>query len=365
MKIGILTFHCAHNYGALLQAYALQETIKSLGYDVDIIDYQPKYITEVYKPFSKERIFAGNLKTIIKKLIHAILIYPLNLRRWRVFNHFIRTNLNISKEPIEIIYRKYNLFIIGSDQIWNYKLTNGFDKVYWGFFKTQNTAKKITYAASFGNAEKIQKETLFLEKALKNFDDISLRENEYLEFIQSIRKNKVYKVLDPTLILDNSKWNNIAVKPNNKNNYVLVYQVVKSFETNRIALKIANQLECDLIEIPAKITYKNLKDKYNAVNPFEFIGWIKYATCIVTTSFHGTAFSIMYKKDFYTLNLEDGLEKRPKDLLYSLNLSDRLINKGSYVDFEEIDYSLSDQLLSKLKSESLEYLKSRIELVDI
>ena len=95
MKIGILTFHCAHNYGAVLQAYALQEAVKELGYDVEIINYRPAYLIDIYKPFSVKRIFSGSIKLILKKFLRSILMYPKNLKRWKVFNSFINNNLNI------------------------------------------------------------------------------------------------------------------------------------------------------------------------------------------------------------------------------------------------------------------------------
>lgn len=356
MKIGILTFHCAHNYGAVLQAYALQETIKSFGFQVEIINYQPNYLLEPYKPISLKIIFSGKIRIIIKKIILSIVLYPFRLKRWKMFNIFIEKNFNLSKKCTSDIPSNYDLYIIGSDQIWNNRITRGFDMVYWGFFNTNYRTKKIAYAASFGDIKNIFDEKQFLEKGLENFDGISLRENDYLEYIKTLSKKNVFKVLDPTFLLNNSIWDIKSIKPEITKQYVLVYQVISSKETLRIASEIAKQINAVVIEIPSSISMSNFRN--NIVSPFEFLGWIKYASCIVTTSFHGTAFSVIYKKNFYVINLENGSEKRSIDFLTSINLSNRIIDKYSSVNFDKIDYSKNTSLINKFKHDSFSFLNS-------
>lgn len=358
MKIGILTFHCAHNYGAVLQAYALQEIIKELGHEVEIIDYRPDFLLTPYKTFSLKNIFSGNIKSILKKMVSAFLTFPAKVKRRAKFNLFISTNLNSTSKSTGKIPENYDLYIIGSDQVWNHRLTKGFNDVYWGYFKTKIAAKKITYAASFGDALNSENELLFIQKALNNFDGISLREADYINLLKQFYKKEIYKVLDPTLLLNNNLWESVVIKPNISKKYVLVYQVMRSNETLRIAKGIAEQIDGTVIEIPAMISIKNLRNKYITTSPFEFIGWIKNASCVVTTSFHGTAFSIIFNKPFYTVNLADGSEKRAGDLLTSLNLNHRLISKESVIKFENIDYTNVGMKLQELQQNSIQYIEN-------
>lgn len=361
MKIGILTFHRAHNYGAVLQAYALQETLKEMGHDVEIIDYNPFYLIDPYKPFLFKSDFTGNLKTKIKKIVLSLILLPIRSKRWLVFNKYINTHFNLSHKCNTLIPQNYDLYIIGSDQIWNKRITRGFDKAYWGFFKIKEGANKITYAASFGDFKNISEEEKYIEKALLNFNGISLRENEYLDLIKSISEIEIYKVLDPTFILDNLKWSEKAIKPEIKSKYVLIYQVSTSPETTRIAKEIAKQLNTIVVEISADITTLRFNKIKYTVSPFEFIGWIKYAECIITTSFHGTAFSIILEKDFYMINLENGSEKRSRDILLELDLIDRMIPINSSVDFEKISYTRPYSKVNVLKQNSLKYLNSYLK----
>lgn len=361
MKIGILTFHCAHNYGAVLQAYALQEKIKMLGYDVEIIDYQPEYITYHYSVFSRKFISSSNLFKALAKMIITGLTFYSKTKRRKGFAKFIRDKFNLSDKVDNKIPSHYDLYIIGSDQVWNFNLTHGVDKIWFGFFETKNNAKIISYAASFGSASIKEKEKKFLEEAFKNFDGISLREKEPIPLLQTITTNKLVNVLDPTLILNVEKWNNLAIKPSFDKKYVLVYQVIRSKHTNKIANELAKQLNAEVVEIPAAVSYKNLNNKYMTTTPEEFLGWIKHADCVVTSSFHGTAFSIIYNRPFYSVNLEDGSEKRPKNLLNILELKSRLINKDSTPTFEGIDFEKVNNKLKASKDFSISYLKQYLE----
>lgn len=356
MKIGILTFHCAHNYGAVLQAYALQEYFKDLNYDVEIIDYRPSYIVEPFKPFSVKGIFTGNYKRIIHKFLSSILLYPKMVKRWRVFNEFIINNFKLSDNPNNLIPKDYDIYVIGSDQVWNDLITKGFDNIYWGHFITKQNAKKISYAASFGSTANLEEKHSFLKKSTPNFNGISLREEDHIAFLESIYKKKVYKVLDPTLLIDKQKWHEKAKKPNTEKKYVLVYQVIRSDEAIKIAEYIASQINGTVIEIPGNKSIRNINNKYFNVSPFEFIGWIENAHTVVTTSFHGTVFSLIFEKDFYFYNMDNGSEKRSKDLLYSLDLSERLISNNFDYIAKPIDYASCNNKIDFLKEYSYSYL---------
>ena len=131
MKIGILTFHCAHNYGAVLQCYALQEMLKGMGHTVEIIDYRPDYLRMPFDVINLHRIQSRNLLRLVKSIILETLSLSQRIIRHRKFDSFIKYYLNLSRSVG--ISSDYDVYVMGSDQIWNPKITNGFDGVYFGY----------------------------------------------------------------------------------------------------------------------------------------------------------------------------------------------------------------------------------------
>ena len=150
MKIGILTFHCAHNYGAVLQCYALLQYLRSLGHEALIVNYRPEYLLKPYTIVPD----LGNTSLVgkIKILLNFILSFPVRVIRYKGFEKFIDKYLLLSKvvDRASIDSLACNIYIIGSDQVRNPKITEGFDDVYWGNFVVRKNVKKITYAVSIG-----------------------------------------------------------------------------------------------------------------------------------------------------------------------------------------------------------------------
>ncbi len=356
MKIGILTFHFAHNYGAVLQVYALQEKLKELGHDVEIIDYRPSYLIDSYKLPSLEFKSKSPVK-IISRFLSIILLNNSRAKRIKKFNDFIETNLNLNCQT-NIIPKDYNLYILGSDQIWNCYLTKGIDNVYWGDFLKKTDSKIITYAASIGSYKIQEDKKYIIKKLLSNIDKISVREKDTIEEIRNLTNKEIIEVLDPTFLIEKTKWDQLSISSLPKKKYILVYQLGYNKNLIKIANKIAEQIHGTVIEVPATITLRYLFNKNKATSPIEFINLIKNAECIVTSSFHGTAFSIIFEKPFYTIALNDGSDNRSRNLLENLSLDNRMIGINSKVDFSHIDYTLANKKLQKLISNSKSYLKS-------
>lgn len=363
MKIGILTFHCAHNYGAVLQCYALQETLKRMGHDVEVIDYRPQYLLTPYNIFNKRRILSKNQKFMIKSCIREILLLAARIKRYNAFDKFIKNRLNLSDRVMERkIPNCYDVYIMGSDQIWNPKITHGFDPVYFGYFDFKKSKRKyISYAASM-EAKMLNVETKnFYIKALSNFDAVSVRETKLAELLKPLTSKKIETVLDPTLIADRSIWDSIIRKPNIKHKYVLVYQVRNNENTMRIASEIANQINAVVIEVTAWLNICFRKNRFQCASPEEFLGLVKNAACVVTTSFHGTVFSIVFNRPFYCIQLDDYGDTRAQSLLRQIGLSERMIKKNLTPDFTEINYDDGiNKCLSQLHEESLHYLFDNI-----
>lgn len=361
MKIGILTFHSAHNYGAVLQTYGTQEYLKSLGHDVEIIDYRPEYISKPFKLIDLGRIIHKNPLKTLKNGFREIAIFRRLLLRYTRFNKFINNRLQLSDSVSNTIPNNYDAYIFGSDQIWNPKLTKGFDKIFFGNFAVKEGAKKIAYAASMEAIELTSQQKEFFIKELENLDSIGVREFQLQRLLQPLTSKPITTVLDPTLLLESSIWKKIAVKPEINQKYVLVYQVRASQETLKIANDIAKQIGGVVVQLTAKVYWKNIKRRYQSASVEEFLGWINYADCVVTTSFHGTVFASIFNRPFYTVSLHDGGDSRSGSLLQNIGLSERLIPTGTFPVFKEIDYSEVNVKLNEVRKGSYSFLDTALK----
>lgn len=362
MKIGILTFHCAHNYGAVLQCYATQEFLRSKGHEVEIINYRPSYLLRPYRLFDKGYITRGGFKRLLKNIVQESIIFPTRYTRWKVFQRFINKRLSLSTpfSDLSSVPDVYDAYIVGSDQVWNPNITCGFDDVYFCNFPFNKGNKRyITYAASMESKILSVDDIKFYAERLKNFDAISVRERNLQELLSTYTENSIQHVLDPTLMVPSNVWDKIITSSPCKEKYVLVYQVMHDENTLRIANEIANQLGVGVLVVGAVVSFYN-RDDYNGASPEEFVNIVKNAACVVTTSFHGTAFSVILNRPFYTLT--QGWNTRSSSLLEKLGLFDRMISPTSTPIFSEIDYSDVNVKLDILRKESQDFLQSALNI---
>jgi len=350
MRIGILTFHRAHNYGAVLQCYALQEFLKSQGHDVEVVDYSLEFKT--YKPtywLKRTNIFA-----IVSEFL-TFRYYRLNVR-YKKFNNFIVSYLNLSDKVSttdDIERQKYDMIIIGSDQVWNPKITKGFNPFYWGYFKCNSI---ISYAASM-EVSNIDKYADEISKGLQNFSEISVREKSLITLLEPLTDKTIYQTIDPTLLVDSAVFDTLAGERIVKDDYLLVYQVIENTNTMDVAHKLAKELSVKIIELKSKPVYLKNSNTIDTASPQQFLSLIKHAKCVVTTSFHGVAFSILFKKDFYAVKL-DNKGTRIEDLIDCLSLQSRLITAGSVGNFKKLDYDGVNSSYNAMKQLSLDFLKN-------
>lgn len=361
MKVGLLTFHSAHNYGAVLQAYALQETIKSLDCDINIIDYRPTYLI-------KQRIFPilknKPITIKLKLLIDGLICFIWRNKRRIGFEKFINSKLQLSSEKYSShsfdFNSNYDAFIMGSDQIWNIKLTKGFDDVYWGNFRTKKNAIKISYAPSMSNYLLNNNQKKKMSVLLKNFHSISVREEKSKQFIDDNFMVKTTTVLDPTFLLDKSKWKHASKKPQDSKKYILVYSIDLRDDVIRIAKSLAKELDLPIIEMNIGVDKKVIVNKYQTASPEEFVGLFENAECVLTSSFHGTAFSIIFNKPFYSVANDNDKDSRQINILKKLGLMDRFISRNKTPNFRPISYSEVNTKLEILRKESVAFLKDNL-----
>lgn len=356
MKIGILTFHRAHNYGAVLQAYALRRYLTLKGYNVNIIDYRG----EVNKRSRLSNFFKRrNLLVLFFSIVFKLSrVY----RRYKKFDSFISDYL----QPQDTVFSgeefsdlNYDVYIVGSDQVWNRDIIGRNDLVFFGDLRQKKEFKLISYAASLGNQKISKEDGKQFKRLLQNFDQISVRERDGVDLISEMLEKPVAHVFDPTFLLSGKDYEEIIGTPVLQEDYVLVYQVVDHPATVGIAQSLAQQLNAKVIFLESSIKgFRPLKNHYETLGPGEYLSLIRGAKCIVTTSFHGTAFSIIYKRPFYVVNL-DTHNSRPKSLLNSLHLQDRILY-GEDVAFSEIDYNIVDVSLNKWITESGLFLENNL-----
>ena len=365
MKVGILTFHRATNYGAILQAYALIQYLINQGYDAKIVDYKPKGMGILYAPIN----VPGFLKKI-KRIVLNLLMLPSLLTRykkremfWKYINKVLpMTDIVLSSGDLP----RMDAYIVGSDQVWSICFTGGIDNLYWGQFD-RNGAKLISYA---GSAAENMGDSFYSNenaKLLEAFDFISVREKELQGYLQTqIPNKKIEKVLDPTLMAGVDFFDELIADEVPLEKYVLVYQVIRTKDAliSEYAKQIASRAGWDIVEIKNSRLYICSQGKFSISkelqNPTQFVSLFKYAQFVITTSFHGTAFSLMFNRPFNVVSISDEVDSRAKDLLMQLNLTDRLVSlplnkKQKDVDWEGVNFKLQE-----LRIPSREFLKKAL-----
>ena len=361
MKIGILTFHCAINYGAILQTYGLQEFLKSKGHDVFIIDYRPAYLLEPYSIFTwnwdSNKPFIKNILLFIRSLF----VLPIRLKRKKKFSLFIEKHINIHPLNLSNETSDFSAFIFGSDQIWNTQITHGFDKVYFGYFAASKNKRLISYAASAGNIKCISSRKDEFMSLLSNYTNISAREQSLADFInKSIVKNNCYVTLDPVLLAGKETFTSIASKRKLKKPYLLIFKIASDEPSiiRKIAEDIAKKKKLTIIELTSIESIKSLTS-IAAASPEYFISLFRDASYIITSSYHGTIFSILFEKNFNTIGVNN--VERMSHLLSAIGLKDRLIYpKSINIKSDEINYHKVNEIIQKMRIKSIDYLKQSL-----
>lgn len=354
MKIGILTYHCAHNYGAVLQCYALQSYLRSLGHEVFVVDYKPSYFH--YGLFVWYKWLSANPVKLINKLLFQTKTFFVQLKRFAAFEEFIKKYIAPQSMDFASNESDIDCFIFGSDQIWR---QNGesFDPIFWGDFNAAKGAKLVSYAASMGKNSLTIRQQNQIQKWLERFDSIAVRESSLKDLLSPLIKKDIQIVVDPTLLLCSNDWDRIAKCPNYSKPYILIYQVIENPVTLRLANEAAKELNAEIIELAAKIDDRksNHKMVYDA-SPNEFIGWIAHASFVVTTSFHGTAFSLIYQRPFISIKQHRLSDLRIQSILETFALPERFVDcengnwKKSYVERPKIDFSAVKYSIQYLES---------------
>lgn len=350
MKIGILTFHRAYNYGAVLQCYALQEILKNKGHDVYVIDYRQPTIEKNRKIFDVQ-YFVRNKKhvgNIIRYLLHM----PIAMMEHGRINRFVKKYLRLTASCQDYdVPTDFDAYIIGSDQLWNFDHTGGMDKVYWGDFEHNKEAKLYTYAVSTKCSCLEFIDDIKLKEVLKRFSFVSLREEATRDMVYDKSGQTVRVDIDPTLLANKNIWDRLINSKWGQRAFLAFYQVGRSGQHKQIVLQHASILAKTMgIELIDLSDYK--------YSPEDFISIIKYAQCVVTTSFHGTAFSLIFQRPLLVYRLNDGNDGRCLNILSMLGLSHCIMDLDQPAKIQKINYPDVANRLKIFQSASFEYIDS-------
>lgn len=349
-KIGLLTFHTVYNYGAVLQCMALTSYLNEYCGECEVIDYHPN---------GEEK--SSILKEIIYILLKCIRQRSLDSMNYRYrFYKFKSKNLKISKEHFwgdKEIYTqppKYDWYISGSDQLFNMSLSNDSNAYFLGFTDSKN---KLSYASSFGRLEISDTEKKLVENELSRFRYVSVREDKSIDIIKAIAGINASFVLDPVYLFEKKEWEKYCSKTRVESKYVLLYLMEDSSSAYEIAKKIASEHNYQIIDISNVMREHNHIKHISNAGPGEFLTYINNAEWVITNSFHGMSFSIIFGKQFIPI-AHSKLSVRLQTIadLTGFNLVNPNTNQVEYAQYI-VDGKQVHSKLSPVIKQSKEYLK--------
>lgn len=357
-KIGILTFHRASNYGATLQAYALQTILKRYIDTVHIIDYR-----------CSEVEYSHNPRYILRRNRIKVAIIRINqkIHKYRVFSMFRKRKFDLSspvyRMPTMEFASNYDIFIVGSDQVWN-KEFSGMDSVF--LLNFADDKQKYSYACSFGFTEFPEGTKDIFLKYLSRFKTVSVREKSAKILLEQQLGIKARVDLDPTLLLAPEDWSQFLASYDYGKPYILVYTVQTPVNLLNVVRQFSKITGIEVIYLNNEHRANKDLKHIRFATPEQFVGLFSGAEYIFTNSFHGTAFSIIFKKKFYVeLDTLKSKNSRSADLLETCGIESRII-KGRDIDSldtETIDWISVNQKLDFIRDNSLNYLRSIVDVM--
>lgn len=364
VKAGILTFHFANNYGAVLQTFALQQALLSLHIENEIIDYRCPAILAVeprrMNPFSVTR--ENGIIVYAKNVIYNTWALNHYGSRRRKFEQFRKTYLSVNCVVCDDSKKinengEFSAFVCGSDQIWNAKITNGYDDAYFCAFPGASNSSNIAYAASCGKSGIGNDDTAFFN-LLNNFNAISVRERSLAESLKQVDGKTVECVLDPTLLVSPDLWNQFPNTGKYRGKkYIILYMIEENAEVITLARKIAAETGLEIYEITTKKQLRrNGIHQLDNCGPEEFVDLFRNCSYVVTNSFHGTCFSLIFEKSFVTIP-HSLVGQRMIDLLHDVGLDDCITYTADSWKVHPIEYVEVKKKIELLRSKSTEFLK--------
>ena len=361
MKIRLMTFHTPKNYGAVLQAFSLMSHLKNFSDDVKIIDYNTPNLRAKYPLKTKVK---G-----IKQLIYWALTrhtYNSKKRKFEKFEKFVKEKLSLTDRYESFCKLKENppdadIVFTGSDQVFNPSRIEEERKAFYLDFVPENI-KKVAYAASFGVSDIPKDKIGEITEYVKSFDNLAVREASGVEILKKLGIQNAIEVLDPVFLNDVSFWRKNANPYNKKfENYVFYYRLMSSKESDQAAIKLAKQKGLKLVVMTDGLFINKSSTVLRDVGPQEFLYLLDNAKYVVTDSFHGVAFSLIFKKQFVFSDVRSLTNGRSLNLLNLLGLENQAY-APTYDPLRELDYNQIDQRISERIEFSKKYIADVLEV---
>ncbi len=363
MKVSIITLHRITNFGSLLQTYATQTYIRKLGYDTEVVDYVPDGITFKRSVWPKGA-------SLVSKAIKLVPLTVVSLIQFDMVNSFMKKYITVSPKRYgsfaELVANvpEADIYLSGSDQVWNTQNNNPHDdlKAYY-LCHAPKGKRKIAYAGSFGKEDFSEKEKAEIGSWLKDYDVISVREDAALKTLDTLGVNGEW-VTDPTLLLTQEEWREFCKKDKPKPGYVFVYNLNRNKLLEEAAVKIAEKKGLRVVNFAD--TFEFIKGAENRFNndALDFLNYISNADFVVTDSFHGTAFSLNFNRQFICVSAPKYNCRLESILRLTGLLDERLvfdIKTALKVSNKEINYKDVNSKLESAREFSRNFLKNALE----
>ena len=383
MKIGVITIEQVGNYGAELQCYATQKVLQNIGCDAEIIDYcyykdyryKDSKMSEPFVPMTfMERIFYVLKYRIVNRFVDKVLLlFNSNIaRRNSRFAAFHADNTKMSRKYMSMpeLYEAsmdYDIFVTGSDQVWNPGAQSSIEPYFLTF--APDSARKISFAASFGVSEIEPNLRERYKEYLSRYDFISVREQNACDMVKQVVGKDAECVLDPTLLLTKDEWMKVARQYDNvPERYVLVYTLFESPAIFSLAKKVAKENGISVLRITKRAYFVSHIEGISNISdagPAEFVSIIAGADYVVTDSFHGTAFSINFGIPFLAIvSSKNNNNSRMESLLKVVGLSGRMVYEekevSSLIYNDNIDFKEIESHIKKARVTSMNFLNKAL-----
>jgi hypothetical protein len=344
-KVGVLTFHYSDNNGAVLQAYGLSKALQEMGHDVEIVDY---------RPLAARLRYSGHWPKHAKSFLRVA------YKRWK-FHRFRHSYLPLSRTylsltDLEKAPPEADYFVCGSDQVWNIASFRGFDPAFFLAFLKDSGPRRVSYAATFGNAEDLGGYRRSIGELLSRFDHLSVRDLKSQRMVRDLVDRFAEHVLDPSFLAD---YGPITPPPVIKPPYVLMNYFGRTELSADAVRVLRNHFKIPIVSIGRKV------HGTTAVNtgPVQWLSLMRHADFVCTNSFHGTCFSLINRKPFVMLP-NQGAMSRLEDILQTAGLADRLVCDSRGLEKalgSQIDYSAVSLRINEARERSFAYLRHALK----
>lgn len=366
VDVAVITRHAVINYGSLLQSLATQNLVEALGYTCKVIDYirTDEHYKNTEKVYLKRNTYWANNK--LKKVIYLAIRQPESWIVGRKFEKERLRYLNLTRRFSSLGELTANkphakIYATGSDQVWGPIADEPYDDAYFLAF-TENCDIRVSVAASFGPHDIKGALNDHIKEKLKTYGNLSVREEEAVKIIAEMGI-KARQILDPTLLLSSETWSKYCWPVKRKRKYILIYQLHDDLELGKYAKAVARKAKLPLLRVSPYYHHVVREGKLIwCPNIRKFLSYINNAECLITDSFHGTAFALNFNTPFVDFLNRNDTGVRQKSLLKLTGLSNRVLKDISDIDlaFKPVDFTYANKVLAEKRKEGMEILSQML-----